>query len=107
MQGDADTNTVPPMIDDAEARRIADEWRDHHGLDCLSLLADTGRIAEPVRRSRDEPPPPPTAGCSGLLRTMVREGYGADEQGERDLKALLAYVRHHGPRGPVDGWSER
>lgn len=112
------------MITDLEARKLASEW--HGGQrTALYALTSTGAILNGVNFDPIEDP--------GLFDTLVlntvaeiedvikelspkdagnplNEGdrAAARERSiqKRELRLLLAYVIHHGPRGPVDGWSK-
>jgi hypothetical protein len=93
---------MPTPITHAEARRIAAEW---HGDPCLlppewrtpgiNTLASTGAIprstALEVQRLRES---------TGAQDASTPGAFGA----AAELQALLDYVRHFEPRGPVPGW---
>lgn len=75
------------MISDAQARSIAAAW---HGGQASPLyaLASSGAIVDNVRRE-----------IGNDLETV---DVGPER---RPLLALDVYVREHGQRGPVSGWS--
>jgi hypothetical protein len=77
------------VISDACARMIASQW--HGGqFSALYALASSGAI-EAVDVSRE---------LQGVQAVTQRPASHTAE-----LNALAAYVRHHGARGPVPGWS--
>lgn len=86
------------LISDAAARTLALYWLDEDDEDApSSVLARTGATSsETIRRlARD-------------LELLELAG-GPDSRGafaQVQLRALLDYVRGHGPRGPVTGWAD-
>lgn len=86
------------LISHAAARTLASYWLDEDDADApSSVLARTGAISsETIRRpARD-------------LELLELAG-GPDSRGafaQLQLRALLDYVRGHGPRGPLAGWAE-
>ncbi len=66
-----------PIISDSEAKRIAERFAGGPN-DRIGRLARTGEIA-----------------------ASFQDLHGVDRG---DMGALVAYVFHHGVRGPVDGW---
>lgn len=86
------------IISHAHARDLAECWQDaareHHPI---TLLARTGEISQDAERSL----------ASDLeLLEMASTAWGSPPSiPEKQLRVLLHYVRHHGPRPPVQGWS--
>jgi hypothetical protein len=75
---------------DARARTVASWWHEFITAPCpLYKLQSTGYIYDATQPHID-----------ALLSETD------DPADEADLRALLAYVEHHGNREPVDGWSE-
>lgn len=113
------------MIRHKTARRLADEW---HGGQWTGLyaLASSGAIIVNRDFSRipatfinddgervltDDPDTIATLTAENEILDELAEKYRHPTAGplstadKRDLMRLLEYVRHYGPRGPVDGWS--
>lgn len=78
------------MITDTEARRIASSWHGGGGT-ALYAFASTGAI-DTARADHD---------IKNEIQTCYF--YPDDMPG---LRSLLAYVVHHGKRGPVPGWAD-
>lgn len=77
------------VITDGCARTIAAWWHSPSTADVpMSALSHTGAVD-----------------VAGLLPLVERNKVGADTDTCEALDALAAYARHHGDRGPVDGWS--
>ena len=90
----ADTRNV---ISHAHARDLAECWqdtaRDEHPI---TRLARTGEITHDAEHS--------LAYDLNLLE-MASAAWGSPPSiPEKQLRVLLDYVRHHGPRPPLDGW---
>lgn len=82
------------MIHHRTARRIASEW--HGGIASdLYLLTSTGTISTDAERE-----------IIDARREVYEQSNHGIASAIHDLNKLLAYVRHYGPRGPVDGWSK-
>lgn len=80
------------MIRHRTARRIASEW--HGGITSdLYLLTSTGTISTDAERE------------IGLCMMALESQDTYRDKDHKNLFNLLQYVRHYGPRGPVDGWS--
>lgn len=88
-------------ITDGQARRIASDW--HGGQwSPLYMLASTGATKDSRYRLSDV--------VVAIQRELLPERLAESERlfpgAGRDLRALLAYVRAAGARGPVPGWSD-
>ena len=83
------------LIDLSGLRELAASW--HGGMTSpLYALASSGAIADGLVREIEE--------C-----ITIAEQYDADPDYAADiprLRHLLVYVRSHGYRGPVEGWSD-
>lgn len=100
---------VSDLLEDCEVREIAAAWHSWIVVpDALYALSSTGAIVGPEtahlydgRRTTEQ-----------LLQETLdpdqdgwRDGGYWTAQDREDLEGLLAYVRHHGPRDRVKGWS--
>lgn len=100
------------MIRHSTARRIASEWYDGQWTG-LYALCSSGAIVTTFSALPPDPDyddlPLAIAEIEDSLRwteanptAVPPNDYMRDK---RDLTALLAYVKHYGPRGPVQGWN--
>jgi len=87
----AGEDRLAALPDDGTVRRVASEW--HGGQwSALYALASSGAILE---------------GAAGeLRRELALVNPGADAADDAELAGVLAYLDHHGARGPVDGWHQ-
>ena len=87
------------MITDIEARKIASEWHERKGT---TLYAFTSTDAIDTARS-DHDIDAEIADCETALSEA-----SSLERGEEDeeVACLRHYVKHHGKRGPVNGWAK-
>lgn len=87
------------MISHAHARDLAECWQDAARADHpITLLARTGEIAADAERS--------LAYDLSLLE-MASAAWGSPPSiPEKQLRVLLDYVRYHGRRPPLHGWSQ-
>lgn len=92
---ESDRRTV---ITHAHARDLAQCWQDAaRERHPITMLARTGEITHDAERSLSHD--------LDLLQ-MASAAWGTPPSiPEKQLRVLLEYVRHHGPRPPVDGWS--
>ena len=86
------------VISHAHARDLAECWQDAaREQHPITLLARTGEITNDAQR------------CIAYdldLLEMASSSWGSPPSiPEKQLRVLLQYVRHHGPRPPVEGWS--
>lgn len=84
------------MIDLSALRALAAAW--HGGQwSPLYALASSGAIVDGIEREIEED-------------IAIAERFGTTDPDYAEdvlpLRQLLIYVRQHGPRGPVDGWSD-
>lgn len=89
--------TSTPVLSDTAARALAAYWLDEDDDGAPStVLARTGAISDETIRvlARDLRLLEAAAGSQGLASSA-----------QSQLRALLDYVRDHGPRGPVEGWT--
>ena len=103
------------MLTDAEAREIAASWQDRMTVPCcLAALASTGAIIAGDDSAHY------LGGLSTVdrLEGMFAEGFarfdeykcddlGTAAENDAQVRALLAYVQHHGPRERQEGWWSR
>lgn len=93
---ESDRRTV---ISHAHARDLAECWQDAaREQHPITLLAHTGEITSDAERC--------IAYDLDLLETASTAGGSPPSIPEKQLRVLLEYVRHHGPRPPVEGWSD-
>lgn len=84
------------IIDTSALRALAAAW--HSGMSSpLYALASSGAIVDGIEREVEE------AIADAERFGTTDPDYAADVV---PLRHLLTYVRHHGPRGPVEGWSD-
>jgi len=69
-------------ITDLQARVIANAWHDGQPGDMYALVS------------------------TGTIREDFYPGFGDNRLETPEIAALMNYVHTHGPRGPVDGWSD-
>jgi len=69
-------------ITDLQARVIASAWHNGHYSDLYALTS------------------------TGTIRKDFDPGLGDNRLENPEILALMNYVHTHGPRGPVDGWSD-
>lgn len=94
----ADDRSTRPVISHAHARDLAQCWQDE-GRDAhpVTRLARTGEITSDAVSA--------VAHDLRLLE-MASASWGTPPSiPEKQLRILLDYLRHHGPRPAVDGWS--
>lgn len=87
------------MISHAHARDLSDCWKDPgRGEHPVTRLSQTGEIGQDAERA--------IAHDLRLLE-MASASWGTPPSiPEKQLHVLLEYVRHHGPRPPVEGWRQ-
>lgn len=85
------------VISHAHARDLAECWVDADNSDHpVTRLAESGEITADAEQA--------IAHDLRLLE-MASASWGTPPSiPEKQLRVLLEYVRHHGPRLPVDGW---
>ncbi|MBW3606380.1 MAG: hypothetical protein KY460_16035 [Actinobacteria bacterium] len=85
------------MISHAHARDLAECWQDaERDMHPVTRLAASGEITENAEQ---------TIAHDLRLLEMASASWGTPPSiPEKQLCVLLEYVRHHGPRLPVDGW---
>lgn len=87
-----------PTISHAHARLLAWLWKDDRPDAAVTVLARTGAIPHDTE-----------AQLWTDLRTLTEAARSSGDPGETvcevQIKALLRYVRHHGPRDAVPHWS--
>lgn len=88
------------MIGHAQARRIACEWHGGGGS-ALYALCSTGAID--TARADHDLVAEINDNIQAERNTLPTER--ADPMGLTNLVNLRTYVRKHGKRGPVEGWS--
>lgn len=94
----ADDRSTRSVISHAHARDLAlcwqDEGRDNHPV---TRLARTGEITPDAAAA--------VAHDLRLLETASASWGTPPSIPEKQLRVLLDYLRHHGPRPAVDGWT--
>lgn len=85
------------MISHAHARDLAECWQDDEREDHpVTRLARTGEITPDAERALSHD--------LRLLETASAAWGTPPSIPEKQVRVLLDYVRHHGPRSPVEGW---
>lgn len=80
-------------VDDLAARRIAADWHAGGGSPSYQFVS-TGRITDDLAYEVED--------CIRFARTRSRIFTDTDLT---ELHRLLVYIRHHGPRPALPGWS--
>lgn len=87
------------VISHAHARDLAECWIDADNADHpVTRLAACGEITDRAAQT--------IAHDLRLLETASASWGTPPSIPEKQLRVLLEYVRHHGPRSPVDGWRQ-
>src|SRR5690606_27668769 len=85
------------VISHAHARALANLWAEGERPDFpITVLARSGAIRPDAEAQLERD--------LRLLTEAARTSGSGESIPQRQVSALLAYVRHHGPRGPVPGW---
>lgn len=93
----ANRTDAAQVISHAHARDLADCWQDTERVDHpITLLARTGEISRGAEASLRHD--------LRLLETASATWGSPRSIPEKQLRVLLDYVRHHGPRPPLRGW---